>query len=152
MRMVRTTFALEEIRAYVGIASGNPLIESYFVQFLLVSFYSECEEVLSSIMERRLNVIEDIKVSSFISKTNDAMFRRVKKAEINDILKKFNCGTGDIISQYVGSLNLQPYFDAITNRHLVAHSEGVTMTLSSFADALPCAEAIFDAVEQALAA
>jgi hypothetical protein len=47
--------------------------------------------------------------------------------------------------------NLQPYFDAITNRHKVSHDDGAAMTLEDFGKALPCAEAILDAVAEALA-
>ena len=151
MRLVRTSFAFEEATAYIAHAGSNSLIESYFVQYLLVAFYSEVEERVKEIISQRLNEISDRKVASFIFKSNEAMLRRVKKAEINDVLHKFDCGDGDIISHLLGDMNLQPYFDAITNRHMVSHRDGVNMTLDDFSKALPCAEAILDALELALA-
>lgn len=131
-------------------AGNNALVESYFVQYLLVAFYSEAESVLKDIIRRRLSVVNDDKVANFIFETSEGMFRRVKKAEINDILKKFACGEGDVISERGGEFNFQPYFDAIANRHHVSHGEGVQMTLSEFEKAIPCAERIFEIVEIAL--
>lgn len=150
MRLVRTQFAYDEIASFVGERGGDSLIESYFVQYLLIAFYSEMEERLKEIVSARLRQVQDRKVASFIYKTNEAMIRRVKKAEINDILQKFDCGEGDVISDILDQ-NLQPYFDAIANRHLVSHDGGANMTLDEFKKALPCGEAILGAVELALA-
>lgn len=150
MRLARTAFAYDEIRSFLGDNQGNPLVESYFVQYLLIAFYSEVEEKLKEIIRSRLNQIGDAKVSHFIFKTNEGMIKRVKKSEINDLLKKFDCGDGDIVSDILDNPNLQPYFDAITNRHLVSHHDGSNMTLEYFGSALPCGEAILNAVESAI--
>lgn len=151
MRLTRTTFAYEAVLQHLTSVGRNPLIEIYLVQFLLVAFYAEVEEKLKLIISARLNEIADRKVASFIYKTSEGMIRRVKKAEINDLLQKFDCGEGDVITRLVGDINLQPYFDAITNRHLVSHDDGAQMTLEYFGKALPCAELILTTVEQALA-
>lgn len=151
MRLARTTFAYEETVSHLQAVGRNPLIEIYLVQFLLVSLYAEVEEKLKSIVSHRLAMISDKKVAAFIEKTSEGMIRRVKKAEINDLLKAFDCGDGDMISSHVGEMNLQPYFDAITNRHKVSHDDGASMTLDYFGQALPCAEAVLDAVEILLA-
>jgi hypothetical protein len=151
MRLVRTSFAFDETNAYIESTQKNSLVESYFVQYLLIAFYSEVEEHVKKIISKRLDEVQDRKVASFIFKSNEGMLRRVKKAEINDVLQKFDCGEGDVISGLVGEMNLQPYFDAITNRHMVSHRDGVSMTLEDFAKALPCAEAILNALELALA-
>jgi hypothetical protein len=78
------------------------------------------------------------------------MIRRVKKSDLNDILQKFDCGDGDIIANELGDINLQPYFDAITNRHLVSHQSGASMTLTRFTEALPCAEVLLEFLENTL--
>jgi hypothetical protein len=150
MRLVRTQFAYEEIIAHLAGSGADPLIENYFVQFLLVSFYAEVEEVIKNVVSNRLSNIRDEQVAHFILQTNEAMIRRIKKSEINDILQKFKCGDGDILAREGGDFNFQPYFDAITNRHLVSHGEGASMTLDGFSKALPCAEFIFDVVERLL--
>jgi hypothetical protein len=152
MRLARSTFAYEETQAFLGEAPENPLIKSYLVQYLLVSLYSEIEEHVKKVIQGRINLINDSKVASFVFKSNEGMLKRVKKAEINDVLQKFDCGTGDVISEILGDMNLQPYFDMITNRHLVSHNDGGSMTLDYFGQALPCAEAVLDALETALAA
>lgn len=150
MRLIRTSFALEEVSEFLEKTQSNPLIDSYLVQYLLVAFYSEMEDRIKEVVTSRISQIMDSKVSHFVSKTNENMLKRVRKAEINDVLHKFNCGEGDVISSLVGDLNIQPYFDAITNRHLVSHQTGTNMTLSRFIEAVACAEAILDAVELAL--
>jgi ethanolamine utilization protein EutQ (cupin superfamily) len=150
MRLARTSFAYDEVRQFLTASSGSPLIESYLVQYLLVAFYSELEEHVKRIISDRISQIEDRKVACFVSKTHEQMLKRVKKSEINEVLQKFDCGNGDIISTLVGDINLQPYSDAIANRHLVTHQSGTTMTLARFANALPCAEAILDALQLAL--
>lgn len=151
MELSRTKFAYDETISHLDAAGRNPLIEAYLVQYLLVSFYSEVEEKLKGIILNRISEIQDPKVASFVFKSNEAMIKKVKKAEINDILAKFDCGEGDVISAHLGEMNLQPYFDAITNRHRVSHEQGSAMTLEYFAQALPCAEAILEAVQQLLA-
>lgn len=151
MRLTRTTFAYEAVLQHLGSAGRNPLIEIYLVQFLLVALYAEVEEKLKSIVAARLSEIQDRKVAAFIYQTSEGMIRRVKKAEINDLLRKFDCGDGDVIAELLGEVNLQPYFDAITNRHLVSHDDGAQMTLEYFGSALPCAEMVLGAVQQALA-
>ncbi|UIJ44615.1 hypothetical protein LZK98_16350 [Sphingomonas cannabina] len=150
MHLVRTTFAYEEISNHLAIVGRNPLVEIYLVQFLLVALYAEMEEKIKDIILARLKLIQDQRVAEFIFKTNESMLKRVKKAEINDVLQKFGCGEGDVIAERLPEINLQPYFDAITNRHRVSHDDGASMTLEDFGKALPCAEHILDAVEQAL--
>ena len=149
--MSRTTFAYEETQSYLATSGRNALVEAYLVQYLLVCFYSEIEERIKEVIESRIREINDPKVASFIIKTSQGMIRRVKKAEINDILTKFDCGEGDIISELLSDMNLQPYFDAITNRHLVSHGQGVSMTLDYFGMAIPCGEAILQKITETLA-
>lgn len=150
MYLARTTFAYEEASAHLERVGSDPLIENYLVQYLLVSFYAEIEEKIRDIMCERISSITDRKVSHFVTTMNEGMFRRVKKTEINDVLYTFNCGDGDLISEYLNQMNLQPYFDAITNRHKVSHDQGSSMTLSYFGQALPCGEAILGAVKAML--
>jgi hypothetical protein len=150
MRLVRTFFAFEETQRHISDVGSIPLIESYLVQYLLISFYSEFEEAVKYIILERLNNIQDRKVASFVFKTNEAMLKRVKKGEINDTLRKFDCGEGDVISKLMPDVNLQPYHDAITNRHLVSHKDGSNMTLDEFGKVLPCAEAILNILQATL--
>lgn len=152
MRLARTAFALDEVQVFLHGVEGNPLVESYLVQYLLVAFYSELEEHVKSIIAARIAQVQDRKVAHFVAKTHEQMLKRVKKAEINDVLQKFGCGEGDIISTLVGDLNLQPYYDVITNRHLVSHQGGTNMTMSQVAAALPVAEVVLTALAGALAA
>lgn len=150
MYLSRTKFAYEEVVSHLKQAGSNPLIESCLVQFLLVSFYAEMEEKIKIIIQNRLDEINDRKVAAFIFRSSEGMIKRVKKAEINELLQKFDCGDGYIIGNFLGEINLQPYFDAIVNRHKVSHDQGSSMTLDHFGRALPCAEAILSAVQEAL--
>ena len=145
MRLARTSFALDEINSFIS-GTSNPLVESYLVQYLLVAFYSELEEHVKNIISARLATINDRKVAFFITKTHDNMIKRVRKSEINDVLQKFDCGEGDVISSLLGDMNLQPYHDAITNRHLVSHQSGTNMTLTQVAAALTVGEAVLGAL------
>ena len=150
MYLERTTFAYEESASYLGRVGPSPLIESCLVQYLLVSYYAEFEEKIRDIIAERISNVQDRKLSSFILALNEGMLRRVKKTDINDVLQKFACGEGDLISEHLPEMNLQPYFDAITNRHKVSHDQGSSMTLAYFGEALPCAEAILGAVKEML--
>lgn len=150
MFLSRTSFAYEETRHHLTAVGRNPLIETYLVQYLLIAFYAEFEERMKEIVSQRLSLIADRKVAAFIVKLNEGMIKRINKTDINDLLKKFDCGDGDIISGRVGELNLQPYFDAVTNRHKVSHDQGSTMTLDGFGAAIPCAEAILNVVKEVL--
>ena len=150
MRLERTRFAAEEIEAFLEQAAGkNPLIENYLAQYLLIAFYSETEEIVAKIIKARLAEVDDPRVASFIYLTNEKMIRRVKKAEISDVLEKFSCGP-DVIGERVEEQDYQLYSAVITNRHNVSHGEGAEMTLPEIVKAIPCAEKIFETMEQAL--
>jgi hypothetical protein len=150
MRLERTRFAAEEIEAFLARANdANPLIENYLAQYLLIAFYSETEEVVTKIIRTRLEDIEDSRVASFVYLTNEKMIRRVKKAEINDVLEKFDCGA-DVIGDNIEERDYQLYSAVITNRHNVSHGEGARMTLPEIVQAIPCAEKIFETMERAL--
>jgi hypothetical protein len=151
VQLERTRFALENVREFIAQAGSNPLIENFLVQYLLVSFYSEVEDTLARILRARIAAVTDSKLAVFIATTNEAMIRRVKKSEINDILKKFGCDEASCVGDELDGMNLQPYFDAIANRHSVAHGSGCDMTLDEFERAIPCAERIFLAVQEAIA-
>lgn len=150
MALDRTKLAYEEIQSHITKLPKNHLIESYFVQYLLIRFYSEMEEAIKSIIKRRVEKCGDEKLASYVTKSNESMMKRIKKAEINDFLKLFACGDGDIIGDLCGDRNLQPYFDAITNRHLTSHSDGGSMTLAEFSQSIECAELILEKVEHIL--
>jgi len=146
MQVERTKFAFESVKGFLDQSGRDPLIENFCVQYLIVSLYSEMEKLLAKTIENRLQGIGDGRAAIFIAATNDAMIRRVKKAEINDLLKKFGCE--EIIDNHIDGTNLQPYFDAISSRHLVTHGDGCTMTLDDFEKVLPCADLILASVEQ----
>lgn len=152
MRLLRTQFAIDAMTSHLEGIGRNALIESFFVQYLLVCFYSEVESELAKIIASRLAAIGDAKVACFVQKTNDAMIRRTKKADINDILKKFGCSEDALLGDNIDDVSIQPYFDAITNRHLVSHSDGSGMTFEDFRKSLVCAEQVFLFVERAIAA
>lgn len=151
MQLQRTQFAIEAIRTHLDAHGRDALIESFFVQYLLVCLYSEMEDGLAKIISSRLSEIEDPKVSNFIKITNDAMIRRTKKADINDILKKFGCDEDKLIENEVNGKSMQPYFDAISNRHLVSHASGCNMTIDDFEKSVECAEMLFEVVKDAIA-
>jgi hypothetical protein len=148
MELERTKDSLEKIKAHLSNGVNDPHIESFFVQYLLVVFYAESEDIIKRIIKTRLLEIQDRKVANFIFKTSEGMIRRTKKNDINEVLKLFDCGDGDIIARNCHDLNLQPYSNAIANRHLVSHSTGVSITLREFEDAIPCAESIFLIVQR----
>ncbi|MGX5713486.1 hypothetical protein ACWKWJ_12370 [Sphingopyxis terrae subsp. ummariensis] len=150
MQLQRTQFAMDAIRAHLEAHGRDALIESFFVQYLLICLYSEMEDGLAKVISNRLAEIDDPKVSNFIRITNDAMIRRTKKADINDILKKFGCEENHLIENEIEGKSMQPYFDAISNRHLVSHAAGCNMTIDDFEKSVECAEMLFDLVKKAI--
>lgn len=149
MQVERTKFAFENIKEFFERNGRDPLVESFLVQYLIVNLYSEMEKLLAQTIRARLAGVGDGRAAEFIAATNDAMIRRVKKAEINDVLKKFGCD--EIIDNQIDGVNLQPYFDAIAGRHLVTHGDGCSMTLEEFECVLPCADLILESVQQMIA-
>lgn len=153
MNLERTRFAADEIKEFLASSgTSNPLIESYLAQYLLIAFYSETEAIIAKTIKNRLDEVDDGKISSFIYLTSEAMIRRVRKADINDVLQKFGCGTGDLIAEHLQEREYQLYSAVITNRHNVSHGDGAQMTLSEIMEAIPYAEKIFMTVKQLLSA
>lgn len=144
----RTRFALDEIKSFCISAEASPLIQSYFSNYLSVLFYAEVEQIVRNILEDRLSQINDKKVSMFINHGSGKLFARVKKNEINDLLKMFGCGDGDLLSQYVDDSEVQRYSAIILDRHLTSHGNGSNVTIPQIEAAVPCAEKIFAAFEQ----
>lgn len=145
MSVARTTFAFDTLKSHFETHGRDALVESFCVQYLVVCLYAEMEKILSAIIATRLQRVSDAQVANFILLTNDAMIKRVKKADINDLLKKFGCE--EMIGGELDGTNLQPYFDAVLNRHLVAHGEGSSMTLDDFEKVLPCVDLILQKIK-----
>lgn len=147
----RTRFALEEIKTFCSSSEPSPLIQSYFSNYLSVLFYSEVEQVVRKILEDRLSRIDDAKVSSFINHGSGKLFTRVKKNEMNELLKMFGCGDGDLLSEHVDDSEVQKYSAIIVDRHLTSHGTGSNVTIPQIEAAVPCAEKIFSAFENIIA-
>jgi hypothetical protein len=150
-RLEKTRFALEEIKLFCSQNQPTPLVTSYFAQYLAVSFYSETEQIVRSVLEDRLSRIADRKVTCFIASGSGALLKRVKKTELNDLLIKFDCGQGDVLGQHVNEEDVQAYSSIITDRHRTSHGDGAGVTIGDVERALPCAERLFDAFEQLIA-
>lgn len=144
----RTRFALEEIKSHCNETGATPLIKSYFANYLAVIFYAETEQLLRKIMEDRLSSLGDAKVESFVNYGAGSFFNRVKKKELNDLLKMFGCGEGDLLAEEVSEVDVQLYSAIITDRHTTSHGTGSNVTIEQIEVATPCAERLFDAFER----
>lgn len=150
IELAKTEFALEQIKFHL---SKNPkdgaIIEGYFVQYLLVCFYSEIEDQISKIIRNRLHFSGDQKLQTFVYNTNENMIKRAKSADIRDVLLKFGCDQDDILND-VTDRELGYYGSAIANRHNVAHGDGVSITIIQVEEAIEAAKKILESLEKCI--
>lgn len=148
----RTELALEEIKRHLTSAPvSNPMIESFFAQYLSVSFYSEVEDHVKAIYKRRLSASNDARISFFVAKTMEKMIGRVKKSEIKDMAANFGDDCDAVFDGMIDERDSALYATVINNRHLAAHGSGSNVTIPDIEQAIGAAERILVSLERAIA-
>lgn len=147
----RTEFALEHVKKHLEEhGSSGSLIESFLVQYLLVSFYSEMEERVKETIKSRLHFKGDKKLENFVYKTHESMIKRIKKSDIKDIVLLFGDDCKDKFGGSISEMDISLYSSAIENRHITSHGSGGTITLVQMEKALGSAEKILDSLKRAI--
>lgn len=150
-KLQRTEFALTRVKAHLTEMKGQrPDIESFLVQYLIVLFYAEMEEMVKRVYRNRLHVNGDHRLEYFVSKTNDRMMRRLSKSEIKELAKCFGEDCKEIFDRNLEEHEEKAYSSVISNRHNTVHGNGATLTIIEVEKGIAAADSVLISLENAI--
>lgn len=131
MRIARIDQLLESCEEHLSSTKAfGTEIESLLTQSLLVLMCAEFEQAIKSIVEQKCATITDAAVREFIGSCTGQIFRSVKSGEIAGLLGRFGSDYKEAFKAEAddNQLAITFYNNIVTNRHVVAHSGGSSVT------------------------
>lgn len=127
MRIDRIEQTLEKCEGHLSAASAyGTEIESLLTQSLLVLMYAEFEQKINALVQEKCSSVTDPSIKEFLISCVSAVFRGVQSSEIAELLKRFGPTYKEAFRQKAEEhpRAVTFYNNIVTNRHMVAHSEG----------------------------
>lgn len=125
-------------------------IESYLVGYVLITACAEFEMRFEAMINKRFARLGDAAVSAFIAKIADTQIRVPNLDGMGAFLKKFGNAFRDGFISNRTAVSDTAFQNVITNRHLVAHSQGGPMTFADAEREIRASYLVFDATAIAL--
>lgn len=151
--LVKTQLAVDTIRVHLAqISLGSPetnLIKSYLAANCAVLFYGEMEDLVSKILQTRLTPTVSSRMATFIHASSEGILRRVKKADIADLVSKFGPIAKQEFEAAFTDQDVTRYSNVISKRHQNAHQPGgISVTLEEVETAIPIANRMLVELDQ----
>ncbi len=151
MRLLRTNAAVSACKAHLSTtASAGTSIESFLTQHVLVLLSAEVESVVRDLVVQRAERCGDDAVAAFVRNASERLLRSVAKSEIAGLIGRFGPEQQKAFNDQLVDREVTAYSNAISNRHLVSHSSGVTVTFVELEAGVEAAERLLDAAALAL--
>lgn len=122
--------------------ANTELLEVIAAQYVAVVAYADIERELGDMIEKRLKRIGDEKVSYFIYKLNEKMFKRVPKTDIAETAACFGDNCRADLNNRITEKDVQSYTNLIQTRHDVAHPGTSNATMAGVRDGLEAGKRI----------
>jgi hypothetical protein len=110
----------------------QPEIEAYLTRYLLILIYAAYEQKIRDILFEKAGSISDSSLSSFIKSLTVTVTRRIRSADLNNLLERFSSEHKAEFSRtsQTNSKAWQAYNSIVSNRNIIAHdaAQSVTMT------------------------
>ncbi|MBI4559935.1 MAG: hypothetical protein HY706_20280 [Candidatus Hydrogenedentes bacterium] len=104
----------------------NPEIESFLARYLLVLIYAEYEKRLGDLLNKRIQACKDEHIATFAKYARQRIFRGITIADLSEILGRLGRDYKEQFARRVrGSTVNTAYSAIVSNRHKVAHGDGV---------------------------
>lgn len=139
MKLHRTEAALLSCKNHLRTTNMfNTDVENYLVSYLLTVTYSEIEEKVKIIIERRANKANDRHIVQYIVGHHKTNTGRIKISDITDLLSRFGQDYKSSFTKNVHNSPIHAAWDNIVlSRMKVAHGSGVVeLTIPEFESAL----------------
>lgn len=151
----KTIGVLELSKEVIDRASAiNPqdraFLEAAFSAYLSAMAYAETEKEVSAILDKRLKVTGDEKLSNFIVETYGKSQGRLKRSDIADVAKRFG---EECKSTFVSSADdklVAQYNNLLECRHSLAHGEPKTATITSIEEGISAANVLLVALSDSI--
>jgi hypothetical protein len=153
IKLLRTEIAIEECEKHLiaNSAFGTP-IESYLTQYSLVTLCAEMQQEVISVAQNRASSISDVGLREFTKNAAKDACKHIMLEHLTGYVGKFGNSRKAVFKTYAASdaLTATAYDNAVENRHLVAHSTGVSLTFSEVKVALNSARIVLQWLDSAL--
>jgi hypothetical protein len=152
-KLLRTEIAIEECEKHLiaNSAFGTP-IESYLTQYSLVTLCAEMQQEVILIAQDKANTIYDTGLREFTRNATADACKHIKLEHLTGYVGKFGNSRKVAFRTLVNydTVTATTYDNAVSNRHLIAHSSGVSLTFSEVKAALTSARIVLGWLESAL--
>jgi hypothetical protein len=153
-KLLRTEIAIEECEKHLLANSAlGTSIESYLTQYSLITLCAEMQQEVILIAQDRANTINDIGLREFTRIAAADACKHIKLEHLTGYVGKFGNSRKLTFRTHVNNdtLTATTYDNAVSNRHQIAHSSGVSLTFSEVKLALTSARIVLGWLESALA-
>lgn len=127
MRLARTRLLVETAHRHLdSVPETTPersLVANYLAQIASVTFCSEIEGHLLSILKKRMAVNGDEKLAAFIAANQKSTLKRVSKTDLGRTVGMFGDGLRDAWSGDFTEAETTAYSNVVGARHDTAHSD-----------------------------
>ena len=149
--LLRSSSALEEVTQHVDDSEARgTVIEAFLAQHILVVICAEVQQEISRLIKSRIDEVGSIELTSFTVASCTRLFRSVMTSEIAGLLGHFSRACKDSFNEQLDDRLIFQYNAAVKDRHAVAHTSGVQITLNDARQVLEHADLVLAAAAQAL--
>lgn len=147
--MRRSDEAIQICRDHLDVTGmRNSEVETYLVHYLLVLIYADYEQRIIEVVSRRGATSGDVPVGEFMNWAARRLVRSILYSEIKGVAGYFGENVkGELANRLDETPEAAAYNNIITNRHRLAHTGGLTMTLQELERAYVQSVSVLDAFE-----
>ncbi|MGK2870674.1 MAG: HEPN domain-containing protein [Alphaproteobacteria bacterium] len=145
--LLRTTAIIEQCEGLLSNSDirGSP-VESYLVQHALIVLCAEIQQEIYEIVRARAAQAEDNQLESFVLSASKRVLRSVGKSDLSSFVGHFGGAEKEKFNRLVDDYEVTKYNNAVSNRHDIAHKNGVQVTFSELKEAVSAASKILQAL------
>lgn len=147
MPLDRTNTVLEIISTQCPPNTLGPAIDSFLAQYVAVVFYSEMEEKVSEIIQKKLSAHSNTTIAAFLHSSMEGMIKRTPKSDIANLVARFDQSFKDAFNARIPDTTVTRYMNVITARHQTGHGKGASVSLEEIKRGLAAANEILEALD-----
>lgn len=149
--LLRTKSAVDDCEKHLtSSAAFGTEIESYLTQYLLVVLCADIQQEIYKISEARASVVKDDAISAYVAATARKVLRSVGKSDIAKFVEMFGPDHKSKLNNFINDADVTIFNNAVSNRHDVAHKQGIQITFRELKSAILVSQKILKGVERSL--
>jgi len=147
MQLDRTATVLDIISTQRNNGTLLSALDSFLAQYVAVILYSEMEEKISELIQKKLSEHTNQTIATFLNSNMQGIIKRTSKADIAKFVAMFDSNFKTDFNSMITDVTAARYQNAIQARHDAAHGKGSGVTLSDLELGLRAANEILLALD-----